>query len=483
MMPNVAQPRDRLTNLLSRCYNDPSLFNTAILGRNPYWWRQEEICRSICDYRITVVYSGNAIGKDYVLGGVIPWWLYTRHRSLVIATGPSQTLLGSVTWKEVRLAIEHSKIPLGAKLSNGIRASPQTVTLGTDWQALGYSTTSVERASGQHNRKLLVIGEEASAIDDEIYDALDSLKFVKLFLIGNPTRPDGRFVSLIQQAAADQRNGVPRHQAVNAIHIPSTDSPHADWPESPFGLADQGFLEDMRRRHGETSLWWKVHILAIIPTTAAETLIPESWLDFAASRHRSPLPLNHPLHTTRRIACDLGEGVGRDSTCVLVRDKDGILEVICSAAIGLAEAASAIADMARKWNVPHHLITYDRLGIGKNMPHHLVKHGITEAEGYAGEGHRCSHDFTNFRSECAWRLRQRLDPQFAPDSHSPHQIQPPFVIPAEAWWPRLREELRVLEYGLAGRKTKLMLKEHWCARLGHSPDIADALIQSFALEE
>src|SRR6185437_14773678 len=99
-MPAAADTRRRLTELLARCHDDPDLFNSAILGRPPYWHRQRAIGESVCRYRTTVVYTGNATGKDYCVGGLIPWWACTRAESQVVVTGPSQTLLGSVTWKE-----------------------------------------------------------------------------------------------------------------------------------------------------------------------------------------------------------------------------------------------------------------------------------------------------------------------------------------------------------------------------------------------
>ncbi len=46
---------------------------------------------------------------------------------------------------------------------------------------------------------------------------------------------------------------------------------------------------------------------------------------------------------------------------------------------------------------------------------------------------------------------------------------------------RLVEELKPLTYSLVGRKTKLMPKDEWATILGHSPDVADALIQSMIL--
>lgn len=48
------------------------------------------------------------------------------------------------------------------------------------------------------------------------------------------------------------------------------------------------------------------------------------------------------------------------------------------------------------------------------------------------------------------------------------------------FWYRLREELKALTYHPVGRKTALLSKEDWATILGHSPDLADALIQSFA---
>jgi hypothetical protein len=476
-MANLA---GRLTELLARTYDDPDLFNSAILGCPPFWGRQREIAESLCNYRITVAYTGNAVGKDYLVGRLIPWWLATRSHSLVVVTGPSQTVLGSVTWKEVRSAVEGSKIPLGMDVSRGIRCSPLRLTVAGDWGALGYSTTSVERASGQHNRKLLVIVEEASGVEDEIWDALDSLKYVRLLAIGNPIRADGRFVQLIRQADKDREDGIPPARAVHAIRVSSRESPDAGLDESPRGLADRTWISDCERRYGPSSLWVKSHIDAEIPLVSSDTLIPESWLDWAAAGARPVVPANHPVHKTRRIACDLGEGVGRDSSAIVLRDDWGILKVVCGNALGLPEAAYEIWKLKVGYDVPDERISYDQLGIGRKFPHHLARHGITGARPYAGEASPSDDRFTNLRTEAAWKLHDRLDPQLAPDLARPQRLQQTFTIPPGDYWPRLREELKVLTYSLAGRRTKLLPKEDWCTVLGHSPDVADALVQSFA---
>jgi len=474
--------RDRLTEVLSQCHDDPDLFNSAILGRAPFWAAQRRIAQSLVDYRITAAYTGNAVGKDYLVGTIIPWWLYTRDHSLVIVTGPSQTVLGSVTWKEVRQAIEGSKFPLPARFSEGVKSSPQTVTLATGWQALGFSTTSVERASGQHNRKLLCIVEEASGVEDPIYDAIDSLKYVRLLLIGNPLRATGRFVDLIRQAEKDAQDGIPKHRAVNAIRIQSTESPDAALEESPRGLADATWLGDCARRYGTESLWYRSHVRAEIPALSSDRLIVDTWLNWASASAHPPLRPFDPLNATRRISCDLAEGVGRDSTAILVRDDMGILEWVAGAALGIAEAAAEIARLARKWGVSHNRISYDRVGVGKELRNHLIRHGITEALGYAGAGSaRDSRGFTNLRTEAAWKLRTRLNPEWVIDPRFPAATrQAPFSIPPGVHWPMLREELEALTYDLVGNQVRLIRKQDLCDQLGRSPDRSDALIQSFA---
>ena len=150
------------------------------------------------------------------------------------------------------------------------------VEVSPGWHALGYSTTSGERASGQHAKDLLVIIEEASGVEDEIWNALDSLKYSKLVAIGNPIRAEGRFVDLIRQADKDREDCIPPNKAVCAIRIPSTESPHAYLEKSPYGLADRTWLEACYRHYGSNSLWVGSHIDARIPELSADVLMSKA---------------------------------------------------------------------------------------------------------------------------------------------------------------------------------------------------------------
>jgi len=56
--------------------------------------------------------------------------------------------------------------------------------------------------------------------------------------------------------------------------------------------------------------------------------------------------------------------------------------------------------------------------------------------------------------------------------------QRPFHFCSGPYYVRLVDELHPLTYGLVGKMTKLLPKDVWATILGHSPDVADALIQS-----
>jgi hypothetical protein len=95
----------RLLARLKRSRNDPVYFNRAVLKRSDYWSAQAVWARALVDYRVVAISSGNMLGKGFLIGGLIPWWLWTRKNSLVYVVGAGQTQIGSVLWKEIRRAV------------------------------------------------------------------------------------------------------------------------------------------------------------------------------------------------------------------------------------------------------------------------------------------------------------------------------------------------------------------------------------------
>ncbi|HWE35652.1 MAG TPA: hypothetical protein VG406_03705 [Isosphaeraceae bacterium] len=478
-----------LAELLARCRDDPCLFNAAILRRPPYWWRQVEVCRSVARYRTTCVVAGNAVGKDYVVGGIIPWWLLTRPRSLCVTTGPSQTLLGTVTWKELRRAVDGAPIPLGLEVTRAAKASPLLARLGEGWQAIGLASNSLERLSGQHEVDLLAIVEEASGVEEYAWSAIRSLNPSKLLVIGNPNAPETDYHRLARRGLAERADAtIPDHKRAVTITIPATESPDIGLDRSPRGLADLGFLEEAERTYGRDSLWWLIHVGAKFPDQAFDQLIPNAWVDRCIAV-AEPDRRDRPL--TRRIAADLGEGTGAAHTVIGVGDELGLLVVEGSDRLDMAGTAQAIDQLMRRCGVKQEHVTYDAGGRGKDLARYLEQYRITEAVPYYGGG-KGGPTHANRRSLCGWRLRQRLDPKrplerppepprpkspFDPESApAAVRLQPAYHVPLGPYWARLSEELVSLRYGLDGKKIALEPKDVMSRRLGRSPDYVDMLM-------
>ncbi len=140
-----------LLKRLRRSWDDPCYFNEQVLCRSPYWRAQREWAAALVNYRIVAVESGNALGKGFLIGGVVPWFLWTRRDSLVYICGAGQTQIGSVLFKEIRRAAQNSPFwkagLLPMEISSGIKTSPARAMIRAGWGAVGFSTTTIERAA------------------------------------------------------------------------------------------------------------------------------------------------------------------------------------------------------------------------------------------------------------------------------------------------------------------------------------------------
>ena len=64
-----------LRHHLRRSWSDPCYFNDHVLCRSPYWRAQREWALALVDHRIVAVETGNGLGKGFLIGGLVPWFL------------------------------------------------------------------------------------------------------------------------------------------------------------------------------------------------------------------------------------------------------------------------------------------------------------------------------------------------------------------------------------------------------------------------
>jgi hypothetical protein len=469
----------RLGALLEQCRDDPARFQHEVLGRT-LWTKQVDVCKAVARSSVTVVPAGRAVGKSYLLAGLVLWWIYTRPHSLVITTGPDHRQVVSVLWKELRKALRGARVPLGHDHLTRGYTSPQRLTVqnGTDWGALGFAAQFEEGFSGQHAAELLVIVDEASGVTAPIWSAIHGLAAARLVVAGNPIRHDCHFRELFDLA----RKG---SSAITAVTISSLESPDAEKEFSPVGMASRSFLRQMREIHGEHSPWWRSNILGRFPGQESVQFIPSAWLDACtrADIKSDERWEDYPEGCTL-MGVDVGGGVGGDRSVIVVRNSKQLLAVFASEWHGVLDEARQrlepiVAQMARKWDVAPCSITYDKAGLGRSFGSYLANHGLDGAVGYFGAG-KGGRLYINRRTANAFALKRRLDP------HRRGHV--PFYCGGIPEWPALRDELAALHgptMQTAENQVKQVLedKEALAARLRRSPDLLDALLMTFSVIE
>lgn len=486
--PDLFQPiREELT----KCREDPSRFNETILCRNPYWSRQDEVCRSVVRYPITAAPAGNGVGKSRVGSGIALWFALCHPGSRVVIAAPTNAQLSEVLWAELTGACKSAE---SAGRHLGGKFDGLTLSWGDGWTIEGWGYGSVESKSGRHAGDLLAVIDEASGCRPSVLEAIASLNPSRYLYLGNPLRPEGRFYEICLRSADPN---------VNVITIPSLESPHISLVRSPWGMADATWLELSRSEYGEDSLWWQSHVLARFPGELERTLLPIEWLNLAAA-------LIHVPFGPVWLGVDIALGNEGDDSCIVARDDTGVLGSWASNRWTLEVLAERVRDHARELSVRPDHIVFDGTGVGADFDNRLRGVGIKGARQFMG-GRDGGEKFCNLRAAAGWALRRRLDPHrslrreqlpaqdrkptveaFEPFRLSPRQKgepaesidyerQKPFAIP-RALLERYRGELQGLRYRLDPESGTIALepKEQFVARLKRSPNFLDALSMTFA---
>jgi len=249
------------------------------------------------------VASGHGIGKSALISMVLKWALDTCVRAKVVVTANTDTQLRTKTWPEVG---KWQRLALSAKwfsvTATAVIANDRTVE--RDWRAdaIPWSETNTEAFAGLHNkgRRIVVIYDEASAIDDRIWEvtegALTDEKTEIIWLaFGNPTRSNGRFRECFRKF---------RHRWYTA----QIDSRTVE------GTNKELFAQ-WAKDYGEDSDFFKIRVRGTFPSLSAKQFIDEADVDRAFGRHYD---VEHYQWAPKIISCDPAWG-GDDTLVIAMR--------------------------------------------------------------------------------------------------------------------------------------------------------------------
>lgn len=428
--------------VLDRARRDPVFFVRRVLGGDP-WEKQEEVLNAVRDHRRVAVRACHGVGKTKVAAWVALWFLYCHRNSKVITTAPTWHQVENLLWREIHAAHATSRIPLGGKVLQ------TQIELGKQWFALGLSTDKPERFQGFHAENILLIVDEASGVDQRIFEAAEGFLTspgAKLLLIGNPTQLSGEFYNAF------------RSPLYHKIHISAFDSPNlkAGKVVRPY-LVTPEWVEEKRIQWGEDSPMWYSRVLGEFPEQGDDTLIPLAWIE-AAQRRWSEIPPGQPIE----LGVDVAR-YGSDSTVIILRRGERAEIVRRLRGQDTMQVAGAVIDALRSTSAT--VAKVDVVGLGAGVVDRLKEQKQPVREMNAGEAAHDKERFVNRRAEWYWALRERFQ---AGD----------IAIPPDD---ELAAQLASLKYKFDSRgRIQIESKEEMRKRGLPSPDKADALVLAFA---
>jgi hypothetical protein len=484
---------------------------------------QVQICQSVVNQKSTNVQAAHGVGKSYLASRIITHWILAE-QGLTITTAPTKRQVEQILWGEIRKTLNAGYTQEGELKNFPGDWGITYYRISEDARGFGFTATptSSNAFQGIHAEKLLVVEDEANGISEPIDDGAVSCATGsknRILRIGNPVYPNTPFekhckrshiripvwnhpnVSWAYELHSD---GVHRlkDEVAAAVIDPETNEvkDQEEWPDwCPRdvipGAISLSYIEDTARPKGEGSAFWLARVEGLFPEDAAQSFIPRSYFLAARARydanpeywdalarehiHKYGLDVGdmndpHALATWRGPVLYAVEekpvqGDDQDVQRAAHWAKNRMLEVI--------DPFSRIYVGPLKDKRP--CCNVDRIGVGAGTLSTLKterQQAIANAAPYWdvrgvhwGRRAKKKSQFVNLKAEHFWQLREGLENRELA------------IAPLGKIEERVMEELSSVYYEeTVAEKIRAEDKKKTIERLGHSPNLADAVVMGKA---
>lgn len=401
------------------------------------------------------VASGRGIGKSALVSWLILWMLSTRIGSTVIVSANSESQLRSVTWGELAkwhmmllnkhwFDVSATKITpaewFGALISRDLKKGLKYYYA----EAKLWSEENPDAYAGVHSQDgMMVIFDEASGIPAPIWDVAqgyftDPIVDRFWFAFSNPRRNDGAFFECF-------------HAKRNYWGTDQIDARDVEY-------TDPKVYEAIIEEHGADSRQAKVEVYGEFPTTGEDQFISPLLMREAAERE-----LNDDPGAPLVMGVDVARFGDDQSVICFRRGRDArSIPWLKFKGVDTVELVNAIAFHADKYRPE--AIFVDGGGVGGGVVDQLksLKYKVIEVQ--AGSSADDKNKYQNKRVEMWDRAREWLSVGCLPND-----IQ----LQKDACGIRYR-------YTMTGNQMQLERKDEMKKRGMSSPDVFEALCQTFS---
>lgn len=426
--------------VIARYYGKPALFLEEVLGMELDGW-QRELCDLFHKHDRFAVASGHSSGKSALTAGLIQYFIAVHDDPQIIVTANTQQQLREKTWRE--LAKWHGKSLIKdwfkwTATQFSLAAAPET------WFASAVPNTphSSESFAGAHEKYMLQIFDEASAIEQIIWEVAEGATpapggYRKWLVFGNPTRNDGAFHACF-------------HAMRHRWHTMQLDTRGCKY-------ADQAQIQRWAEDYGEDSDFFRVRVLGQFPARSDRQFIGNDLVQGAVDRD---LTLEQYAFSPVVMGVDVAR-FGGDQSVIVLRQGLKVGLVKKHRDLRTTELASIVAELLDRHKPQACFIDEGSMGAG--VIDRLVQLNRRVTAVNFGSKAGADSQYANKRAEMWGRLRDWLPNGDIPDDRE------------------LRDDLVGPEYGFDRKERILLEKKEDMRRRGlASPDCGDALALTFA---
>lgn len=421
------------------------LFVREVLGGSPDEKQCELMNAVAAGKRRISVRSGHGVGKTTVLAWLVVWHITTRFPQKTVCTAPTSTQLFDALAAEVKAWIK--KLPPDLQKLFEIKTEEIVLRAAPDESFISFRTSRPEvpeAMAGIHSVHVLIIGDEASGIPEQVYEAgagsMSGHNAVTI-LAGNPVRSSGLFYDTFHKL----------RDLWHTIQVSCVGHPRI----SP------DYVMDMARRYGEESNAYRVRVLGEFPLADSDTVIPFELMESSLARDVKPI-LVKPVW-----GLDVAR-FGNDDTALAKREGNVLMEPVKSWN-GL-DLMATTGRIKNEWDVtppsrrPEE-ICVDAIGLGSGVADRLRELGLPARAVNVSESPAMGERYRNLRAELWWLGREWFaarDCNLGGDN-------------------ALGGELIGVKYKFTSNgKIQLESKEEMKKRGMKSPNLADAFMLTFA---
>lgn len=271
--------------------NDPCAFAAEILGMR-IWSAQKTILEAVRDHKRVTVRSGHKIGKSCTAAIIALWFYCSFDDARVVFTSVTARQVDAILWRELGKILskagccaacraecararrpEPRPCPHSSLIDGRMNTLARSGFRSKDFREIqGFTARDAEAVAGISGANLLYIPDEASGIDDAIFEAIEGNRAggARMVMFSNPTRTEGEFYrSHTDKALQFEKDGKPVLDANGkqlgfyyAIRVSSEETPNVLQRSEVFpGLAGHEWVEEKRAEWGVDSPLYKVRVL------------------------------------------------------------------------------------------------------------------------------------------------------------------------------------------------------------------------------